>query len=251
MAPKEPTYVLPVHEWLVYMPFRDNDVISMLKRRGASVVAGPGQANIAMFTGGADICPLLYGELPIHGTNSNLTRDREEVQLFKKIHPDMPKIGICRGAQLLNVMCGGSLWQDVNNHAIRGTHLVYDGWFGHKDLEVTSTHHQMMRTKKSLAFEFLSARESTLKKRYGEKELNENAPNEDFYEDPEGVYYSNFNSVCFQPHPEYGHKPTEEYFFDICLAILDWSWWKTRQEVKASGKLKQVGDIIDAKKEVA
>lgn len=244
MAPaKAPVDSLPVNEWRVFLPFRDNDVVSMFTRRGASIVGAPAMANIVVFTGGADICPLLYGELPIPGTNMNLTRDREEVRLFKALHPDMPKIGICRGAQLLNVMCGGSLWQDVDNHAKGTTHHVYDSWYGIADLHVTSTHHQMMRPKRSIAYEFLSARMSTLKKNQEGKEYNENAPNEEYYEDPEGVYYSNFNSVCFQPHPEYGHKQTEDYFFNICTDIIDWSWWRQRETAKASGKLKTVKEV--------
>lgn len=236
VATKKEVFRLPVSQWRVYLPFMDRDVSSMLTRKGASLVPGMQQANIVVFTGGADVCPILYGEMPIPGTNYNLQRDREEIKVFKSVHPDVPKVGICRGAQFLNIMCGGKLWQDVDNHAMRGTHPVYDSLCGIADLTVTSTHHQMMVPNNHLGYEFLSARCSTTKKREGLTEHSESAPLEEYYEDCEGVYYDNFNSLCFQPHPEYGHKPTEDYFWSACEMLLDWRHEENKRSIRDADK---------------
>jgi putative glutamine amidotransferase len=66
--------------------------------------------------GGADIHPSAYGETPhaqLGPTDS--VRDRFELDLVRAfVGAGKPVLGICRGMQLLNVACGGTLYQDVN-----------------------------------------------------------------------------------------------------------------------------------------
>ena len=67
------------------------------------------------FTGGADIDPRYYGEeeKPTCGSTQPL-RDAYEILLARKVLSiQKPILGICRGAQLLNVALGGTLWQDI------------------------------------------------------------------------------------------------------------------------------------------
>lgn len=68
--------------------------------------------------GGADISPLAYGEQPLKAEwAGDPVRDRFEialVQAFTAVRK--PVLGICRGAQLVNVALGGSLHQDVPHH---------------------------------------------------------------------------------------------------------------------------------------
>jgi phosphoribosylformylglycinamidine (FGAM) synthase-like amidotransferase family enzyme len=102
------------------------------------------KADIIVFPGGADINPRLYGEGQHKSTyyiDSQDNIDRSFFEMRKK-NPDITMVGVCRGAQFLNVMNGGNLWQDVNNHRQRHrmTDLLTD-----KEIEVTSTHHQMIR----------------------------------------------------------------------------------------------------------
>ena len=41
-------------------------------------------------------------------------RDRHELELIRAfVAAGKPLFGICRGLQLLNVACGGTLWQDL------------------------------------------------------------------------------------------------------------------------------------------
>ncbi|HYE80749.1 MAG TPA: gamma-glutamyl-gamma-aminobutyrate hydrolase family protein [Clostridia bacterium] len=69
-----------------------------------------------IFTGGADISPLYYGENPTSLLNNmSSIRDDYEIGLFKTVYENnVPILGICRGIQLINVALGGSLYQDIN-----------------------------------------------------------------------------------------------------------------------------------------
>ena len=68
-----------------------------------------------LLTGGADVVPARYGETP-HPTvvETDPARDEFEVGLVKAARErDLPVFGICRGIQVLNVACGGTLVQDL------------------------------------------------------------------------------------------------------------------------------------------
>ena len=68
-----------------------------------------------VLTGGNDLSPLLYGQEP----HQNLTavsdrRDRFDMYVCKlALQAELPILGICRGCQILNVICGGTLHQDL------------------------------------------------------------------------------------------------------------------------------------------
>ena len=68
--------------------------------------------------GGADISPLAYGEDPLKPEwAGDPVRDRFEIELVRAFtEAEKPMLGICRGAQLINVALGGSLHQDVSAH---------------------------------------------------------------------------------------------------------------------------------------
>lgn len=64
-----------------------------------------------VFTGGPDIAPSLYGAPPDPNTSGErLARDVAEVVLMSAaLERELPLLGICRGAELLNVVRGGTL----------------------------------------------------------------------------------------------------------------------------------------------
>ena len=68
--------------------------------------------------GGADISPLAYGEEPLKPEwAGDPMRDRYEIELVRAFTAARkPVLGICRGAQLINVALGGSLHQDIPAH---------------------------------------------------------------------------------------------------------------------------------------
>lgn len=90
----------------VMLPLNDDsaDVVQMLE-----ICDG------ILFTGGHDVNPELYGQ-----KNEGLTgelipaRDSMEGKLLKAaLKLDKGVLGICRGLQFINVMLGGSLYQDI------------------------------------------------------------------------------------------------------------------------------------------
>lgn len=64
---------------------------------------------------GDDIDPVRYGEAP-HPTvqEAPVERDEYEIALVRRaLDADLPILAICRGIQVLNVACGGTLIQDI------------------------------------------------------------------------------------------------------------------------------------------
>ena len=120
-----------------------------------------------LLPGGHDISPDLYGEelLPACGELSP-QRDGLEARLFAlALERGKPVLGICRGLQLINVLLGGSLYQDLptqypsellhrqekpyaapcHGAALeRGTPL--QALLGTDAIQVNSLHHQAVRT---------------------------------------------------------------------------------------------------------
>jgi putative glutamine amidotransferase len=68
-----------------------------------------------LLSGGEDVAPERYGESP-HATVTEVDplRDAFEIALIAEARQrDLPIFAICRGIQILNVACGGSLVQDI------------------------------------------------------------------------------------------------------------------------------------------
>ncbi len=74
--------------------------------------------------GGDDIDPVLYAEAGTVRRNYDRERDRFESEMIRHTlgTPQMPLLGICRGAQLLNVTLGGSLFQELQSQRHHTSH---------------------------------------------------------------------------------------------------------------------------------
>ena len=81
-----------------------------------------------LLQGGSDVCPRSYGEEPLRPEwNGDLIRDRYEIELLRAfMQADKPVLGVCRGAQLINVALGGTLYQDINEQ--QPETLVHRDW---------------------------------------------------------------------------------------------------------------------------
>lgn len=68
-----------------------------------------------LFTGGHDISPAIYGEVPLSCCGLLCPqRDLMEQKLFSLAYAqDKPVFGICRGIQFINAALGGTLFQDL------------------------------------------------------------------------------------------------------------------------------------------
>ncbi|MDO4432801.1 MAG: gamma-glutamyl-gamma-aminobutyrate hydrolase family protein [Aerococcaceae bacterium] len=72
-----------------------------------------------LLTGGQDVSPSLYNEEPRLTLGETLPeRDAIEVKLIEAtLQQNKPLLGVCRGMQLINVVLGGSLYQDLPTEA--------------------------------------------------------------------------------------------------------------------------------------
>lgn len=124
-----------------------------------------------LLTGGADIDPRLYGERQLN-PQVELAPERDSYEFAitrEAIRRDMPLFAVCRGMQVLNVVGGGSLVQDIPSEIGSGTqHMVREPrdaiahvvaleantrlsellakqLGGRSTMEVNSRHHQSVR----------------------------------------------------------------------------------------------------------
>lgn len=118
-----------------------------------------------LLVGGGDIDPALYGGRPHESVyNVSPERDSMEIELARRVAKEgIPTLGICRGAQVLNVALGGTLHEHLpdvvgdsvahrtpdrlpTRHPVRiekGTRTAEV--FGTHELEPSSWHHQAVR----------------------------------------------------------------------------------------------------------
>lgn len=88
---------------------------TMLHRSNIRLRDYADQLDGLVLQGGTDVSPLAYGEDPIRPEwAGDRVRDAYEMELLHEfIEARKPVLGICRGAQLINVAYGGTLHQDI------------------------------------------------------------------------------------------------------------------------------------------
>jgi len=117
---------------------------------------------------GEDIDPRHFSAKPANRRyleNTHPLKDRIEIDLMRHaLKHKIPILGICRGNQMLNVVCGGTLFGDVQKEKKSHRHHIdqhhYDSyrhpvtvlpgtplfkWYGRRKLLVNSYHHQGVR----------------------------------------------------------------------------------------------------------
>lgn len=98
----------------------------------AAAHAAVARIDALVLTGGPDLDPERYGA-PAHAETAGTRPERdawESALLRAALDQDLPVLGICRGAQLLNVACGGTLEQHVPERAEHDGHRPAPGVFG-------------------------------------------------------------------------------------------------------------------------
>lgn len=109
----------------------------------ARFLRDPESFDLVCYTGGSDIGPELYGHKNLD-SGANPSRDKKERMIFEVAAKlNIPQTGICRGAQLISSLSGGTMVQHMRaNH---GGHrhptqaLDLEG-----DFLASSAHHQMI-----------------------------------------------------------------------------------------------------------
>ncbi len=141
-------------------------IVPQFVKKPAEIATILSLSHGVMFCGGTDISPDYYKAEKHPATEiSDDSRDESEFELFAQAkNQKIPIFGICRGCQLINVACGGDLFQDLPSEGGRfsqhgtdakGSDNVYAAHrvavksgtklsqiFGATDLLVNSIHHQ-------------------------------------------------------------------------------------------------------------
>lgn len=162
------------------------------------LVTSMNDADVVLFTGGADINPALYGDNVHHTTHFDEARDTKEVIAFDEAEfLGKPIIGICRGAQLLCVMAGGKLCQDISHQNNTHPVLTYDGEL----LSVNSLHHQLQfpYNLPTTKYEVLAYSEN-LSSHHVDGDGVEMITGD--MKEAEAVYYPEIKALGIQWHPE-------------------------------------------------
>lgn len=124
-----------------------------------------GQLDGLILSGGNDVSPQFYDVNMTADTVADyvIERDQYELALIREaLRQKKPILGVCRGAQLLNVALGGTLIRDVSeltekshiqkNAPAEASHTVNISkestlyyWLGQKEIGVNSYHHQVIQ----------------------------------------------------------------------------------------------------------
>lgn len=104
----EPNRAWPFHNWL----------LRYFGARGIAIAPDSGLDHLELdgllVSGGSNISPDMYGGERADKARIDVERDTHELALTKSaLRSGQPILGVCRGAQLLNVTLGGDLYQDV------------------------------------------------------------------------------------------------------------------------------------------
>ncbi|XP_076952556.1 putative glutamine amidotransferase GAT1_2.1 [Bidens hawaiensis] len=173
----------------------------------------------------------------LHVSDTAIDKEKDTIELALAKHcleRNIPYLGICRGSQVLNVACGGTLYQDIGKELSktcapdrRVVHMDYDNYDGHRhvvsivedtplhqwfkdslhddmEIKVNSYHHQGV---KRLAQRFKPMA-------YAPDGLVEGFYDPDVYNPEEGKFI-----MGLQFHPERMRKPnSDEFDYPGCTA---------------------------------
>ena len=181
--------------------------------KGTKTVIDPKDLNsddILLVHGGEDISPTLYGKAVSNYTYAKEHPSRRDViewnlmQRAKELN--IPIIGICRGAQMLCALAGGTLIQHVNGHG-GGLHEVRTN---SSAFMTNSCHHQMMNPT-GTNHEVIAWTSENLSDVYFD------VNNEFILQgvEPEYVYFPSIKGFAMQWHPEWMDEQSEatEFLF--------------------------------------
>lgn len=181
--------------------------------------------DVVMFEGGTDINPALYKQKRGDSTQkTDFERDKREVTIFEKAKlGGASMIGICRGAQFLCAMSGGSIIQDVSGHnGGSGWHKIRlpNG----QNISSTSGHHQMMNPYILPQGDWISyaVAPERLSKKYWDgdnKKVNvlQLWPE---WEEQEIVWFPKTKCLAIQGHPEWVQDHKNSPFVRYCRFLV-------------------------------
>jgi putative glutamine amidotransferase len=165
------------------LEFQNRNYSNLLRTYGATPVflslGEPWEAEVIVsrmdgliLSGGSDLDPLYWGESALRPAGNSISEigadekqrtEWEDTLLKAALKQRIPVFGICRGMQQINVVLGGSLWQDLESQlGISGHHNIGHPYLKSHEVSlveqpgnvvedfsqrfaVTSTHHQAVK----------------------------------------------------------------------------------------------------------
>ena len=174
-------------------------------RKSQEFLKDPTSFDLVCFTGGEDVSPELYGHENLASGNSIRRDEIERLYFQAALDNEIPMTGICRGAQFLNVMAGGTMVQHLKANHGGGRHLCVtkDGQTFH----VTSSHHQMIVPKPEvgqvLAWANVALRVEDMVYAGDKADLNLLLNESGRVRVTEAIHYPDFKIFGVQHHPEW------------------------------------------------
>ena len=181
---------------------------------------------VLVIWGGEDISPAIYGQVGNQFTGAPdkpSSRDKLEIALAEKaMKLNIPIVGVCRGAQLMCALSGGTLVQHVTGH-VGGYHEIVTNK-GEK-FNCPSLHHQMMFPWEIKEFEMLAwppkPRSAVYKGQPDDESLSQDGMDLTLLgEEPEIIWIPSTKSLCIQSHPEFIHD-VKHPFVQHCLKLTE------------------------------
>jgi carbamoylphosphate synthase small subunit len=200
----------------VYVVGNQTGYANWLLEMGMKLVVDPYIADIAMFTGGADVDASWYGEKNGSRNYPDYQRDVFEIKYYKLfLELGIPMIGICRGGQLFTIMNGGKLVQH-SSHPYAHIIKTKDG----EVYEINSMHHQQfLLTMPEEDYELIAWSDNISRMHLGENDIDY-CFNED-YKEPEVVFFPKTQCLAIQCHPEcIENNRTMEWFKELVNVYL-------------------------------
>lgn len=105
----------------------------------AAAAAAVDRLDAVVLSGGPDVAPARYGATP-HRLTGTPRPDRDAAEtavLHRALERGLPVLGVCRGAQVMNVALGGTLVQHVPDAVGHTGHNPSPGVFGTTDVTLT------------------------------------------------------------------------------------------------------------------
>ena len=144
------------HDWIAWFQQHDLEpvLIPNALKQPAERLAREAVSAL-LLTNGEDVHPGLYNEPKVAGVYYSPVRDDTETLLFEwALDCGLPVLAVCRGFQLVNVLCGGRLLRDITRggsaqvghvaaeHKVRAVHEGTRALAGGADNSVNSYHRQ-------------------------------------------------------------------------------------------------------------
>ena len=171
------------------------------------------QYKYVVFTGGSDIGPNMYNELPNGTSYVDAKRDAAEYALMKRcVDLGIPTVGICRGMQMQTIYNGGKLIQDMLHHNHNHPISTLEGGA----LQVNSLHHQLCVPEGYVSIlAWFPTTNTCLHRLYNGIPAGFSRKE---YLEPEALWFPKTKCLGVQYHPEMMNKDTEGYqYFQYLL----------------------------------